>query len=270
MSRTLKFTLLGTGSSGGVPRIGNDWGACDPSEPRNLRSRCSAMVEVFSTDSPEPTRLLIDTAPDMREQLLRQGVDRLDAVVFSHEHADQVGGLDDLRPIVQRHRRRMPVHMDARTAAALTTRFAYCFEGSHGYPAILDPQALIKPLHEFSIDGPGGPVRVLPLEQMHGAITSLGFRIGGLAYCNDVHDLPAVTLAKLEWLDVLVVDALRYTPHPSHANVETALGWIRRLAPQRAVLTNMHVDLDYATLERDLPESVEPGYDGLVLVVDLE
>ncbi len=270
MTRTLKVTLLGTGSSGGVPRIGNEWGACDPREPKNRRSRCSAMVEVFSGSDTEPTRFLIDAAPDMREQLLRHGVGRLDAVVFSHEHADQVGGIDDLRALVQRQRRRMPVHMDARTARDLATRYAYCFEGAHGYPAILDLQRLLEPGRTFTVDGPGGPVPVLPLEQAHGAIGSLGFRIGRFAYCNDVHDLPDATLRELGGLDWLVVDALRHAPHPSHANVETALGWIRQVQTKRAVLTNMHVDLDYATLARELPEGVEPGHDGYEMALDLD
>ncbi|MEL6216051.1 MAG: MBL fold metallo-hydrolase, partial [Pseudomonadota bacterium] len=150
MTGTLRFTLLGTGSSGGVPRIGNDWGACDRTEPKNRRSRCSALVEVFDDSGKEPTRILIDTSPDMREQLLRQEIDRLDAIVFTHEHADQVGGLDDVRVLALRQRARMPVYLDEPTSKALRKRFGYCFEGVGGYPAILDPQKLIQPYEPFS------------------------------------------------------------------------------------------------------------------------
>ncbi|MEL7481965.1 MAG: MBL fold metallo-hydrolase, partial [Pseudomonadota bacterium] len=184
MTRRLRFTLLGTGSSGGVPRIGNDWGACDPNEPKNRRSRCSAMVEVFREGETEPTRVLIDTAPDLREQLLRAEIGRVDAIIFSHEHADQVGGLDDVRVLAIRQRAQVPVYMDARTAGDLTTRFAYCFKGAHGYPPMLALQDFIVPGRPASIEGPGGPVEFLPLDQVHGVIRSLGFRIGKLAYCN--------------------------------------------------------------------------------------
>ncbi|MEO0883191.1 MAG: MBL fold metallo-hydrolase [Pseudomonadota bacterium] len=267
MNQTLRFTLLGTGSSGGVPRIGNDWGACDPHEPKNRRSRCSALLELVSETSPDPTRILIDTSPDMREQLLRENVDRIDAIVFTHEHADQVGGLDDVRVLVLRQRARMPVFLDHATHAALIKRFAYCFEGVGGYPAILDRQPLIEPYKSFAISGPAGPIEITPLDQEHGYIRSLGFRIGDLAYCNDLNRLPERSLSHLRDLDVLIIDALRYTAHPSHANLDQALDWADQLKPKRTILTNMHVDLDYQTLLRDLPDDVEPGYDGLTVEI---
>jgi len=267
MTGTLRFTLLGTGSSGGVPRIGNDWGACDRTEPKNRRSRCSALVEVFGDSGDEPTRILIDTSPDMREQLLREEVERLDAIVFTHEHADQVGGLDDVRVLALRQRARMPVYLDETTSKALRKRFGYCFEGVGGYPAILDPQKLIQPYEPFSIMGPAGAITLLPLDQEHGYIRSLGFRIGDLAYCNDLNSLPERSLSLLSGVDVFVVDALRYASHPSHANLEQALAWADALRPRRTVLTNMHVDLDYQTLVDTLPKSVEPGYDGLQIEI---
>lgn len=164
--------------------------------------------------------MLIDTSPDMREQLLRERVDRLDAVVFTHEHADQVGGLDDIRVLVQRQRTRMPVYLDAPTNKALRQRYSYCFEGVGGYPAILDPQPFIKPYDAIHITGPSGSLTLLLLDQEHGHIRSLGFRIGGLAYCNDLNDLPERSLELLRKLDVFIIDALRYTEHPSHANLE--------------------------------------------------
>ncbi len=268
MTGRLVFTLLGAGSSGGVPRIGGDWGVCDPEEPRNRRLRCSALIERFGADAAAPTRILIDTSPDMREQLLAHDVDHLDAVVISHDHADQTHGLDDLRALVLRHRRRMPVYMSAETAGTLTRKFAYCFEGSKGYPSILDHrEGALEAGRPLTLEGAGGAVTLSPLDQDHGPIRSLGFRIGDLAYCNDVVDLPDDSLDQLAELDVFIVDALRYTPHPTHANLERALGWISALKPKRAILTNLHVDMDYATLVRELPEGVEPGYDGLQITL---
>ena len=265
----LRFTLLGTGSSGGVPRIGNDWGVCDPAEPKNRRLRCCALAELFAEEGSAPTRVLIDTSPDLREQLLAVDVARLDAVIFTHDHADQTHGLDDLRVISLRMRKQVPVHMDEATAGTLTRRFDYCFEGKGGYPPVLALKPFLKPNEIVEVSGSGGSMRFLALDQEHGPIRSLGFRIGGLGYCNDVSDLPEHTLEQLKGLDVLIMDALRYTPHPTHANLEQALAWIERLAPKRAVLTNMHIDMDYQTLKRELPAGIEPGYDGQYLDITI-
>ncbi len=269
MTHRLKCTLLGTGSSGGVPRIGNEWGACDPNEPRNRRTRCSALIELFSGAAGAPTRVLIDTSPDMRAQLLTADVGRIDAVVYTHHHADQVGGIDDLRVLAIRQRARIPVYFDEVTAGLLKERAAYCFEGTGGYPSILDPQPFIVPGQAFHISGPAGTIPFMPLAQTHGLIASLGFRIGSLAYCNDVNILPQTTLQALKGVEVFIVDALRYTPHPSHATVDEAIAWSRDIGAGRTILTNMHVDLDYQTLKTSLPETVEPGYDGLSVELDL-
>mgnify|MGYP006274157851 CR=1 FL=1 len=263
MSRELKLTLLGTGSSGGVPRIGNDWGVCDPDEPRNRRMRCSALIEMFCEGAERPTRVLIDTSPDLREQMLMTRTDALDAVVFTHDHADQTHGIDDVRVFAIRSRRQLPAYMDAPTKASLATKFSYCFEGKGGYPAILALQPLIEPGRAFSIDGPGGPVELLPVEQEHGRIVSLGFRIGPIAYCNDVSDMSPEALARLEGVEVFVIDALRYTPHPTHAHLEKALDWSRRVGARDTILTNLHVDMDYRTLVNELPDGVRPAHDGL-------
>ena len=264
----VRLTLLGTGSSGGVPRIGNDWGACDPSEPKNRRRRCSAFVEYKDDAQREQfTNVLIDTSPDLREQLLSVGVEALDGVLVTHDHADQTHGIDDLRALALRTRKRITIHMDEFTAATLTRKFSYCFEGSGGYPAILDLQPFLQAGTPRAISGNGGDVEVLPLEQIHGRIPSLGFRIGGLAYCNDVNELPEPTLSALVGLEVLIVDALRYTPHPTHAHLEQTLQWIDQLKPKRAVLTNLHVDMDYATLLKELPKDVEPGFDGMAIEI---
>lgn len=261
-----RLTLLGTGSSGGVPRVGGDWGACDPEEVRNRRMRCSALLDRIGPDA-AMTRVLIDTSPDMREQLLGANVRHLDAIVYSHDHADQTHGIDDVRPLVIAMRRPIPAYMDAATRTSLQSRFRYCFEGMGGYPPILDTMADITPGKPFAIDGPGGRIDLVPLDMEHGQIRCLGFRIGGLAYCNDVNALPDETLDRLRGLDTLVVDALRYTPHPTHANLEQALAWIAELKPRRAILTNMHVDMDYQTLKGELPGGVEPGFDGMQLPI---
>jgi phosphoribosyl 1,2-cyclic phosphate phosphodiesterase len=258
----LRLTLLGTGSSGGVPRVGGDWGACDPAEPRNRRTRCSALVEQWTTGS-HATTVLIDTSPDLREQLLATGTTHLDAVVYTHDHADQAHGIDDVRALAIRQRKQIPVYFDAATQASLATRFSYIFRGAGGYPPILDIQPVVTPYERFQVPGPGGPVEFLPVDMEHGRIRCLGFRMGDVAYCNDVNGLPQRTMDTLAGLDTLIVDALRYTPHPSHAHLELTLAWIAALKPRRAILTNLHVDLDYRTLQNELPEGVEPAYDGM-------
>ena len=262
-AQRVRITLLGTGSSGGVPRVGGDWGACDPTEPKNRRRRCSALVETWSaTSSDEKTTVLIDTSPDMREQLLEADVTRLDAVVFTHDHADQTHGIDDVRALAIRQRAQINAYMDGHTARTLQPKFKYAFVGENGYPPIYKLHPLIEAGRSFSIPGPGGEMTWLPLDQEHGYIRSLGFRIGDVAYCNDLNGWPDDTKAALGNLDLLVVDALRYTPHPSHAHLDQTLAWIEELKPKRSVLTNLHIDLDYATLQRELPDGVEPGFDG--------
>jgi phosphoribosyl 1,2-cyclic phosphate phosphodiesterase len=263
---TLRATLLGTGASGGVPRADGDWGVCDPQEPRNRRTRCGLLLQRWRgapSAAQDATTVLIDTPPELRQQLAGAGVRHLDGVVFSHEHADQTHGIDDVRPFAQRKRRAISVYMDAVTGAILRPRFSYIFDGVEGYPAILSIQAPISAGAPLTIDGPGGPLVLTPLQQDHGLMPSLGFRSGAFAYCNDVVMLPPETLAALEGLAVFVVDALRYEPHPTHANVARALEWIAALQPARAILTNLHIDLDYRTLQSALPAGVEPGYDGL-------
>lgn len=265
MGRFLRMTLLGTGSSGGVPRVGNEWGACDPNEPKNRRLRCSALVDIYENQadaSEQMTRILIDTSPDLREQLLQADVEHLDAILFTHDHADQTHGIDDVRALAIRHYKRIPAYLDAETRASLLPKFRYCFEGQGGYPPILDMQPLLNAYEPIELNGPGGAVSALPIVQEHGRINSLGFRFGSVAYCNDLNGLPERSMAALTGLDMLIIDALRYKPHPSHAHLEQSLDWIRQLAPKRAVLTNLHVDFDYATLKSELPDNVEPAYDG--------
>lgn len=213
--------------------------------------------------------MLVDTSPDLREQLLDAEVDWLDGVLFTHEHADQTHGIDDLRGLVIHRRRRIDVYLDEPTARALRQRFAYCFTTPEGssYPPILNEHR-ITPGKPVVIKGEGGPVTALPFLQDHGDIPSLGFRFGKVAYSSDVKDLPPESAAALEGIEIWIVDALRYQPHPTHFSVADALAWIERIKPKRAFLTNMHTDLDYERLRRELPEGVEPAYDGLRIEVE--
>jgi phosphoribosyl 1,2-cyclic phosphate phosphodiesterase len=260
-----RVTILGCGSSGGVPRADGDWGACDPADPRNRRTRCGLLVQQWRDGADTPTNVLIDTSPDLREQLLAAKVNRIDAVIYTHDHADQTHGIDDLRAIVYAQRKRIAAYLNAATDAALRPRFRYIFEGAPSYPALIEPQVTLAPGVETVIDGAGGSIAFLALDQDHGlGNRSLGFRFGDVAYCNDVVDLPDASLSQLDGLALFIVDALRFAPHPTHAHVEKALSWVARVRPARTVLTNLHVDLDYGKLATQLPEGVEPAVDGWV------
>lgn len=263
-----KLTILGCGSSGGVPRIGSFWGKCDPANPKNRRRRCSVIVEQTDAHG-NATRILVDTPPDLREQLLDCGVSALDGVLFTHDHADHTHGIDDLRMVAFAQHRRIACYFDQATADSLTSRFKYCFEGhaKGGYPPILISQ-VIDDDAQFEIDGGGGTIDVTTLRQHHGTLPSLGFRFGGLAYSPDVSDIDEDVAEKLTGLDVWIVDALRYESHVSHFSVGQALEWIDRLKPKRAILTHMTGDLDYQTLRSDLPDGVEPAYDGMEILFD--
>ena len=268
MTAQLRLTILGCGSSGGVPRLSpngtGDWGDCDANNPKNRRRRCSLLVEKINGSA--ITRALIDTSPDMRDQLLSAAVGQLDGVVYTHSHADHVHGLDDLRQVVFNIRRRLPVWADRATSEDLLHRFAYAFEQETGspYPAILDLRTIDG---TFAVDGPAGPITFTPFSVTHGSIDALGFRIGNAAYLPDVSDIPPAAWHVLQGLDLWILDALRRTPHPSHAHLAQSLEWITRAAPRRAVLTNMHLDMDYAALCAELPAHITPAYDGLTLTL---
>lgn len=263
---TLSFTILGCGSSGGVPRLGGHWGECDPANPKNLRRRCSMLVT--REEGGGLTRVLIDTSPDMRAQLLDAGVGTLDAVVYTHAHADHVHGLDDLRQIVFNLRRRLPVWADGDTQEALLSRFGYAFVQPEDspYPPILDLHTIRGP---FAVTGAGGAIEFRPFEVAHGAIGALGFRIGPLAYLPDVSEMREAAWDELRDLDCWVLDALRRTPHPTHVHLSRALEWIARAAPARAVLTNMHIDLDHDAVDAETPDHVTPAHDGMTLRYEL-
>lgn len=276
----LVITILGCGSSGGVPRVGQGWGRCDPSNPKNRRRRCSILVQRFAppagtpgefsgpdaSDGAGPTNVLIDMSPDLREQLLDVDCDGLDGILLTHSHADHTHGIDDVRPLVIKHRKRIEVRMDDFTAGLMQQRFGYIFQTPPGsqYPPLLD-LASLKHGHMSRVQGAGGAVEAMPFTLGHGDIDAFGFRFGNIAYTPDVVDIPDDSLTYLQDLDVWIIDALRYRPHPSHFSLDEALEWIKRMKPRRAILTNLHTDMDFTQLQKDLPENVEPAYDGMRL-----
>jgi phosphoribosyl 1,2-cyclic phosphate phosphodiesterase len=264
---TLTFTILGCGSSMGVPRAALGWGACDPNNPKNRRRRCSLLVERGNGDTGR-TRVLVDTSPDLREQLLAADVRALDAVLFTHAHADHTHGIDDLRPLFIAARRRVDVYLDDGTSREVRQKFGYCFETPPGseYPAIVQSHRAVAG-DPIIVNGAGGTITALPVLQEHGDIPSLGYRFGGLGYSCDINGLPDASLEAFSDLEVWILDALRYAPHPSHFSLDDALHWIERLKPKRAILTNLHSDLDYEALRAKLPPHVEPAYDGLTLAL---
>lgn len=281
----LQARILGCGSSGGVPRLGGvdgagDWGTCDPEEPKNRRTRCSLLVRRLPTivspegadsHSGEATTVLIDCSPDMRAQLLAAEIGRLDAVLLTHDHADQTHGLDDLRALALRQRARMPVYIDQATSGAILQRFSYCFVQPEGswYPPILEERPMPANGERFSIDGPSGALPITAFLQEHGGVDSLGFRIGDLAYSSDVKGLPEESFEVLEGVKLWIVDALQMKPHGSHAHLDLTLEWIERVRPERAILTNLHVTMDYQTLVDQLPDHVTPAHDGLTVEMAL-
>lgn len=264
MTSRLRLTILGCGASPGVPRIGNDWGACDPDEPRNRRLRSSLMVEQIGDGG--TTRIIVDTGPDFRQQVLAAGVGTADAVLYTHAHADHIHGIDELRQFFYNAGHRVPTFADAETAARLKEAFGYCFEtpAGSGYPPIVTDHR-VTPGEGFVITGKGGPISVLPYAQVHGDIQSIGYRFGKVAYSSDVSAIPDETWPLLDGLDVFIVDALRYKPHVSHFSLDEAISAGRRIAAKTIILTHMHHDLDYRRLVADLPADVVPAFDGLVI-----
>jgi phosphoribosyl 1,2-cyclic phosphate phosphodiesterase len=262
MNRTL--TILGCGSSGGVPRVGQGWGACDPANPRNRRRRCAVLIAQAGAEG--HTNVLVDTGPDLREQLLSADVRHLDGVVLTHDHADHTHGIDDLRPLVIANRRRIDCYLDAPTAEGVSKRFDYIFRSPPGseYPPLLNEHRVVSTV-PMTISGAGGAIDILPFALRHGSIDALGLRIGNMAYTPDVNAIPDEMIEHLSGLDLWIIDALRIAPHPTHFHLAEALSWIERMRPKQAILTNLHNDLDYDRLCSELPPHIRPAYDGLVL-----
>ncbi|MDB0000695.1 MBL fold metallo-hydrolase [Amylibacter sp.] len=254
----LRFTILGCGSSGGVPRLGGQWGNCDPNNVKNFRKRCSLLIQRFENNN--VTNVLIDTTPDMRQQLLDAKIGKLDAVIYTHEHADHLHGLDDLRMIVINMQKRLPVFASKQTKNSILERFGYAFKTPKGspYPPILDMNDLTETLE---IQGAGGPIKFTSFDVDHGNILVSAIKVNNVLYTPDISTVRNDT--ELRGLDYWILDSLRYKPHPSHVNLEQALGLIDRYKPKKAILTNLHVDLDYSTLLNETPENVVPAHDGL-------
>lgn len=246
----IRVTILGCGTSGGVPRADGEWGRCDPNEPRNRRRRASILVQT------ENTNVLVDTSPDLREQCLDADLKRVDAVLYTHAHADHIMGMDDLRAFMLRQGETIPAYADAATLSVLTSRFDYVFSGKSGYPAICDPRLISGP---FAV----GDLPVTSFQQIHGEIRTLGFRFGSMAYSTDLNGLPEESMAALRGLDLWIVDCLRPEPHWTHAHLDLTLSWIEELKPKRAVLTHMTWEFDYHALKAALPAHIEPAYDGM-------
>lgn len=264
-----RFTILGCGSSPGVPRITGDWGACDPANPKNRRTRAAFLVEQFGPEG--VTTVVIDTGPDFRAQMIAAGVESIDAVLYTHAHADHIHGIDDIRGFVLHNHKQVPIWADTVTMDRIRDGFGYCLKTPVGsmYPPIVT-ENLIDPMDApVTIEGRGGAIAFQPLLQVHGSIHSLGFRIGNIAYCSDISDFPDETVPHLAGLDMLVIDALQYRYHASHLSLSQALEWIERLNPTQAILTHMHVPLDYETVQKETPAHVEPAYDGLSFEVVL-
>jgi phosphoribosyl 1,2-cyclic phosphate phosphodiesterase len=262
-----RITILGCGSSAGVPRVGQGWGACDPKNPKNRRRRCSIFIEQFGENDAK-TEVLIDVSPDLREQLLAANVSHLDGILLTHEHADHTHGIDDVRPLVIMAKHRLDLYMDAETSAVVRNAFSYVFETLPGsqYPALLNELRLVSG-KTCVIEGQGGKFETVPFRVEHGDIDALGFRFGDIAYSPDLNAIPPESLEFLRDLDLWIVDALRYTPHPSHFSLAETLDWIAKLEPKRAILTNLHCDLDFEKLRSELPPNVEPAFDGMQIKV---
>ncbi len=270
-SELFTVTILGCGSSGGVPRVGNIWGACDANNPKNRRRRCSVLIEAKCKNSRETTKILIDTGCDIREQLLEANITNLDAVFYTHEHADHVHGIDDLRVLALSNKKRLEVYMAQACAKHVMSAFSYCFNTPKGseYQPILNAN-LIEAGVSVSINGAGGSIEILPFLQKHGNIISLGFRIGDFAYSCDLSELPLNSHKNLKGVKTWVLDALRYKTHSCHLNVEQAMALIDELKVPKAYLTNLHIDLDYERLSKELPDHIKPAYDGLKIEMKLE
>ena len=268
LAQHITATIMGCGSSGGVPRVGNAWGACDPDNPRNRRRRCALLIEGRTPGIAEPTRIVIDTGCDLREQLLDACVDRVEAVFYTHEHADHTHGIDDLRVLALNNRKRVDVYFSKEAGDRIREAFSYCFTSppDSDYPPILNAHH-IKAGDDIVVEGPGGAIKLHAFAQDHGSIISLGYRVGAFAYSCDLSGIPYASRPAVSELDLWIIDALRPLPHPSHLSLPESLALIADLKPRQAVLTNLHIDMDYAVVDATTPASVTPAFDGMQIDV---
>jgi phosphoribosyl 1,2-cyclic phosphate phosphodiesterase len=249
----MKITILGCGTSTGVPMVGCDCRVCTSTDPRDNRTRASILIETSGS------RILVDTSPDLRLQALREKIPAIDAALFTHTHADHVNGIDDLRGFYLMHRRTIPCYGSQETIEALCRKHSYIFTGaqSGAYAPLLEPHAITGHFHLLGL-------RIVPVPLIHGYSPSTGYRIGGTAYLTDCSGIPDTSLELLENLDVLILDGLRYKPHPSHFNIEEALHVVSQLKPRRAILTHLTHEVPYSG-GSSLPKGVEFAYDGMVI-----
>lgn len=265
-SGEMQITLLGTGCSTGVPRVDGYWGACDPKNPKNRRLRCSAFLKIAREDGQKPIHILIDTSPDLRQQAMQNDIFSLDAVFWTHDHADQTHGIDDLRAFCFDNGA-LDGFMDKATFETLEQRFHYIIHGGHNYPALVRPRVFEKIGGDHRCRIKDFYLEFQTFNQIHGPINSVGYRFGDFAYSSDVSDIPDDAWPLLNGLKVWVVDALRYKPHPTHAHLDRTLGWIERVKPELAILTNLHQDMDFEALKAVLPNRVVVGYDGFNVLI---
>lgn len=275
----LRAIILGCGSSGGVPRIGGTdgqgaWGACDPTNPKNIRSRCSAVIQRAHPDGSfdqNCTTLLIDCAPEMRLQLIRAGIGHVDAVAITHNHADQTHGIDDLRAIAINRMQRVKVLVSEATSPELRNRFRYLFEQKEGsaYPPVLEWIDLPPDGETVQIEGGSGPLPLMPFLQRHGQVDSHGFRCGPIAYSADLNDLDEASWPMIDGIKLWIIDALQYIPHGSHLHLEKSLEFLERAGCESGILTNLHVVMDYAIVGEETPAHIVPAYDNLIIEAEL-
>lgn len=268
MSQTLTVTILGSGCSTGVPRADGYWGACNPDNPRNRRSRCSAWFSLKNEENQGVTSALVDTSSDFRHQAIAAAIPHIDAILWTHDHADQVGGIDDIRAFTFA---RGPIdgYSDLATFSTLNDRYRYVFSGNLGYPPICSHHYIPPHGETWAIKGEGGALPVTTFDQIHGPIKSVGYRIGDIAYSSDISAMPEESFAALDGVKLWIVDGMRYKPHPTHSHIEQTLDWIARVKPDHAVITNLHQDVDYDAVKAILPPNVEPAYDQMRFTFDL-
>lgn len=264
------FTILGCGSSHGVPRSDGDWGSCNPNNPKNRRRRASLLIEQFSPMG-EKTTVVVDTGPDFREQMISARVKYIDAVVYTHGHADHTHGIGDLRAFAMAHRKRVQIHSDSLTLETLENSFGYCLNTPQGseYPPVADHNLIADTNTQIEINGEGGVISLTPIDLVHGPIHSLGFRVGNFAYCSDVSHFPEESIEKLQGLDTLIIDATLPKPHFSHFSLDQAAEWAGKLGAKKAYITHMHTALDYDYVISSTPDHIAPCYDGLKIEVSL-
>ena len=256
---SVKFTILGCGSSLGIPRIDGHFGKCDPKNKKNYRTRCSALISAHKSN------ILIDTSPDIRSQLISSKIKNIDKVFFTHSHADQTHGINELRVFYLKNKKKIPIYADKRTKNYLINSFSYCFKNSTSYPATLKMNN-VKKMNNYKFGKEKISIKSIPVQ--HGKINSICYIINNkCAYAPDINKIYQKDLIHFKNLKYLVIDCLRYDPHPAHFNLVDVLNLIKIIKPQKTIITNLNNDIDYSSIKRKLPKNVVPAYDGLSFII---